>query len=86
MVRDDARGPALVFSSISGLPHFHGQNLILQLRAARRKRRHGGRQSDMPPQRADLHHQLVALLEQADLPLGRERQLQLDLVVPVTAW
>src|ERR1700687_1890227 len=77
-------GPAVwVFSSISDLPHFHGQNSILQLCAAGGKAGHRGGQADMPAQRADFDHQLVALLKQAHLTLHRKRQFYLDLVVAV---
>src|ERR1035437_907639 len=54
-----------------------------QLRAAGGKAGHRGRQADVPAQRADFHHQLVALLEQSHLALRGEWQLQPDLVVAV---
>ena len=78
-----AARPCSVFSSISALLHLHGQNSILQLRPAGRKRRHRRRQSDVPAQRPDLHHQFVALLEQPDLALDGERQLQPHFVMAV---
>src|SRR5690242_5641019 len=72
-----------VFSSISALPHFHGQYFILQLRARGREGGHGGGQADMPPQRADLDHQLVAFLEQPDFSLHRKGQRDADFVMAV---
>src|SRR5450759_2431234 len=74
---------AAVFSSILGLLHFDGQYLILQLCAPGRKARHRGRQADVTAQGADLDHQFVALLEQADLAFGGKGELQAHLVAAV---
>jgi len=50
--------------------------LFSKLRAAGGKAGHGGRQADVPAQRAHLDHQLVALLEQPHLAFRGEWQLE----------
>src|SRR5579872_2863198 len=72
---------AVVLSSISALLHFHGQYLILQPGAGGGKGGHGGGQTDVAAQRSHFDHELVALLEQADLAFGGKRELHADLVV-----
>src|SRR5215831_82375 len=76
------RSPVNSFT-LETLLHLDRQNLIVQLRAPRRKARHRSGKADVTPQRSDLDHQLVALFEQSDLAFHGKRQLEPHLISPI---
>src|SRR3974390_1757394 len=65
------------------LPHFDRENPLLESRASRHQGCHRSRQPNMTSYGTDLDYQFVALLEQSNLALRRERQYEPHLVHPV---